>query len=454
MLPYIPLTIREASERFEAQDITSENLARNCLHRIDASQDTLNAFALVTESPAIEAARASDGRRGRGECLGSLDGIPMAVKDLFDLEGYPTAGGCHAYANEIAIDDSNVCARLKAAGAVIVGKTATPELACGFETTSELHGVTRNPWGPYLSPRGSSGGSAVAVAAGLALGAIGTDTGGSVRGPAAWCGVTGYVPSFGLIGRSGMHHFSTSLDHVGLYGRSADDVAFQLNALLGKDLADTDSREPPNSHPSGKLDGNVAGLRIGVIRSVVELADREVQATFGQSLSHLQDLDTQLSDIEPFDGVELKVPIVNAEFASRHGERFAQTPDLFGEEVRRYLELGLKVESSVHQEGLEHRAALQREVEHRLGDVDAIVCPTSLTLPQPIGEDTRAKADANVTIPFNIARLSMIAIPNGLPGGLPTSLMIGARNGNDATVLGIAKALQSVTAHHLNLPPE
>lgn len=449
----LPLTIREAADSLEAHDLTSEQLTRVCLDRIAESQDRLNAFALVTEDLALEAALASDQRREHGDPLGLLDGIPIAVKDLFDLAGFPTAGGCRAYAEDVASTDSNVCRRLKEAGAVIVGKTTTPELACGFETTSDLYGVTTNPWGHNLSPRGSSGGSAVAVAAGLAIGAIGTDTGGSVRGPAAWCGVLGYVPSFGLIGRSGMHHFSTSLDHVGFYGRSVDDVAIQFEALVGEDPADPDSQSPSANRSSKRVLPSPLELRIGVIRSVVESADQEVRSAFEISLSHLRELGAELSDIEPFEGIELKHPIVNPEFAAQHGARFQRTPDLFGKRARRYIELGSKVKELTYREGLEQRASLQREVENRLGDVDALVCPTSLTTPRSLEEDTRAKEDANVTIPFNIARLSMAAVPNGLSEGLPTSLLIGAHNGRDDIVLMVARALQRVTDHHLNLPP-
>ncbi len=265
--------------------------------------------------------------------------------------------------------------------------------------------------------------------------------------------VVGYVPSFGLIGRSGVHHFSTSLDHVGFYGRCVDDVAFQFDALVGRDPEDPASQDPPDASLLERVRPDVSDLRIGVIRSVTESADKEVRPSFELSLSHLEALGARLSDIEPFEGIELEHPIVNAEYASKHGDRVKRTPELFGARVRRHLERGLEVPESVYREGLEHRASLQTEVERRIDGMDAVVCPTSLTLPKPHGEDDRAKQDANVTIPFNIARLSIIAIPNGLSDGLPTSLMIGARNGRDEVVLAVARALQGVTDHHLNLPP-
>lgn len=327
----IPLTIHETLEAFEHR-LTSEHLTETCLQRITESQPHLNAFAVVTDTLAHEAARASDRRRAQGKTLGPLDGIPIAVKDLFDLSGFPTAGGSRAYASDIAPKDSNVCARLKAAGAVIAGKTTTPELA--------------------------------------------------------------------------------------------------------------------SQAASSALD-----LRIGVVRSVATAAEKDVRDRFEESLSHLEELGADLIDVEPFEGIELKKPVVNPEFAAAHGERFRQSPDLFGEKARRYLELGLETDETVYIEGPEQRKALQRTVEWRIQGIDAIVCPTSLTTAKPIGEDTRAKEDANITIPFNIARLSMAALPNGFSDGLPTSLLIGADSGHDGTVHNITRALQRVTDHHLTSHP-
>ena len=199
-----------------------------------------------------------------------------------------------------------------------------------------------------------------------------------------------------------MHHFSTSLDHVGFFARSVEDVGILLDAHAGHDPDDPGSRASASVPLPSQAASSALDLRIGVVRSVATAAEKDVRDRFEESLSHLEELGADLIDVEPFEGIELKKPVVNPEFAAAHGERFRQSPDLFGEKARRYLELGLETDETVYIEGPEQRKALQRTVEWRIQGIDAIVCPTSLTTAKPIGEDTRAKEDANITIPFNI----------------------------------------------------
>ncbi len=263
------LTIAEAGTRIAAGALSPTALTAAAFARIDETNPQVNAFVRLMRASAIAEAEAADIRARTGGRLGPLDGIPFAVKDLFDTAGVVTAAGTGAYRERVPTEDATAVRRLRDAGAVILGKTNTHELALGGTTNNVHYGPTRNPWRVDRVPGGSSGGSGAALAAGHALGALGTDTGGSIRIPAAFCGVTGHKPSYGLVGRGGVVPLSLTLDHAGPMARTALDCALILDVLAGHDARDPDSLERPPESFSAGIDRDIRGLRVAVIPSLV-----------------------------------------------------------------------------------------------------------------------------------------------------------------------------------------
>ena len=247
------LSIAEASRRIASGELSPVALTQAVLQRIDETDAAVHSFVRLMRESALEAAAASERRARDGARLGPLDGIPIGVKDLIDTAGVVTTGGTGAYRQRVPQHDATCIRLLKAAGAIIIGKTNTHELALGGTTTNAHYGATHNPWSLDRVPGGSSGGSASALAAGQCLGALGTDTAGSIRLPAAFCGVTGHKPTYGLVSRAGVLALSATLDHTGPMTRSAEDAALLLGVLAGYDAADLDSMDRPSEDYAASL---------------------------------------------------------------------------------------------------------------------------------------------------------------------------------------------------------
>jgi aspartyl-tRNA(Asn)/glutamyl-tRNA(Gln) amidotransferase subunit A len=413
----------------------------------------------MEDSARAEAAAAAERARA-GARLGPLDGIPIAVKDLYDTAGVVTAGGTGALSERVPAKDSTPVRLLREAGAVIVGKTNTHELALGGTTNNAYYGPTRNPWNLDRVPGGSSGGSGAAIAAGQTLGALGSDTGGSIRIPAAFCGITGHKPTHGLVSRAGVLPLSLTLDHAGPMARTAEDCALMLNALAAFDPADLDSVDRPPEDFTASLDAGIEGMTFAVIPSLIEDTDELVLEAFERSLDVLRGLGATITRREPITGVDnwrTRVgPIILAE-AGAYNEAILQGNGVAEPQRRRMLR-GLEIHVAEYVRALEFRKVVQASYEAALDGIDAYLTPTSPMVAEPIAADPTAETPPipkfrNTSV-FDYTHQPSISVPNGLgTDGLPSGLMISTALFEDAKALRIAHAYQQASDHHLQLPP-
>lgn len=457
------LTIAEADARIASGELSPVALTAAAFARIDATNGHVNAFVRLMRDSALEEARAADERAHAGRRIGPLDGIPIAVKDLYDTAGVVTAAGTSAYRERVPLTDATAVRRLREAGAVILGKTNTHELALGGTTNNVHHGPTRNPWRLDRVPGGSSGGSGAALAAAQALGALGTDTGGSIRIPAAFCGVTGHKPSYGLVGRGGVVPLSLTLDHAGPMARTALDCALMLNVLAGHDPRDAGSvARPPESFSAG-IEGGVRGLRLAVIPSLVEGSNEPARAAFEAGLDMLRGLGATISTAEPMAGEDEWRASVNglliAEGASYVERILRERPQTIGESVRRRLMAGLEISATAYIRMLDARAGIERRFEAALaeGGFAAYLTPTSPESAEAIVADANADTEPNTkfrnTTVFDMTRQPSISVPAGFDSdGMPLGLMVSGARWDDARVLRIAHAFQQATDCHLRRP--
>src|SRR5690606_23923882 len=283
------LTIRGLAEALARGETSSEEATRACLERIRTTDETLGAFLHVDEERALERARASDARRREGKALGPLDGIPVAIKDNISLRGMPTTCASKILEGYVPPFDATVVERLEEAGAVVLGKLNMDEFAMGSTTETSAFRVCRNPWDVNRSPGGSSGGAAAATAARQVFGALGTDTGGSIRQPASHCGVVGIKPTYGRCSRYGVVAYASSMDQVGTFGRTVEDAALLLQAIAGHDPRDATSLDEPVPDWVGALEGaSLEGMRIGIPKELfVKGLDPEVESTVRAAIASL-----------------------------------------------------------------------------------------------------------------------------------------------------------------------
>lgn len=444
------LSIVEAVSLIARGELSATELVASTLGRLEAVEPLIHAFVSVDGERALRDARACDGHR-----QGALRGIPAGVKDIFDVAGRPTRCGSEAMAGVApAVGDAGAVARLRGAGAVVLGKTTTHELACGVYTPP-----TRNPWDLAASPGGSSGGSGAAVAAGAVLGAIGSDTGGSIRIPAAHCGLVGLKPTYGRIGRTGALALSWSLDHVGTLTRTVEDAALMLAVLAGPDPADpTTLHRPPLPDPLLPADATVRGVRVGALRG-------GPFAPVSPAMSRALELALARLEAEGVTVEEVEVPelehclvaefgIVAAEAASYHEQRMRDAPELIGEGVRGLLETGLLMPASAYLRAQRARRLIQ-EAFRSLFDarrLDVVVAPTVPAGPQGADQaeyridgapESVIDALVRTTAPFNLTGMPAVAVPvNGSGSRPPGSVQVAARPFDDATALRVALAIQ------------
>jgi aspartyl-tRNA(Asn)/glutamyl-tRNA(Gln) amidotransferase subunit A len=477
-------SIPELAAGLRAGDFSSRELTRHFLDRIARLDPRLNSFVTVCEESALAAADAADARLKAGDAP-ALTGIPLAHKDIFCTDGVRTSCGSRMLDSFVAPYDATVVARLKAAGVVMLGKTNMDEFAMGSSNETSWYGPVRNPWDLERVPGGSSGGSAAAVAARLAPAATGTDTGGSIRQPAALCGVTGIKPTYGRVSRWGMIAFASSLDQGGPMGRSAEDAAWLLQAMAGFDPRDSTSVDQPVPDYPASLGESLQGLRIGLPREYFgEGLDPDVAASVERALAELRRLGAQVREIS-LPNTALAVPtyyvVAPAECSSnlarfdgvRYGHRCRDPRDLedlykrsraegFGAEVRRRILIGTYVLSAGYYDAYYLKAQKLRRLisddfRRAFAEVDVIMGPTSPTPAFRIGE----KADDPVTmylsdiytIAANLAGLPAMSMPVEPVGGLPTGLQLIGDYFAEARLLNVAHRLQQVTDWHLRTPP-
>ncbi len=478
-------TLAELRPRLDAGEVSATELVKQSLARLEALEPKLHAFLSTRREAALREAAESDARRARGEARGPLDGIPLALKDNIVQAGEPATCASRILEGYVSPFDATVVARLRAAGAVVVGRTNLDEFAMGSSTENSCRGPTRNPWDTARSPGGSSGGSAAAVAAGSVPLALGSDTGGSIRQPAALSGVVGMKPTYGRVSRYGLVAFASSLDQIGPFARTAADAALLLDAISGHDPHDSTSLPEPPLATSRTLTGDVSGLTLGWLREVDAVLGVApgVLARVREAVAELERAGAKLREVSlphTRHAIAAYYLIATAEASSnlarydgvRYGRRAAGGGSLtelyertraegFGAEVKRRILLGTYVLSAgyydaYYKKAQQVRTLLRRDFDAAFAGCDAIVLPTTPETAFEFGEksDPLAMYLSDVfTVSANLAGLPGVSVPCGLDAGLPVGLQILGRPLEDATVLRIADAYQRRTDHHLARPP-
>jgi aspartyl-tRNA(Asn)/glutamyl-tRNA(Gln) amidotransferase subunit A len=480
-------TVAELSRALREREITSRALTEACLDRIGRRDRTLNAFITVTAEQALAAAAAADKRLAQGPKgdAGPLTGIPFAHKDIFCTRGVLTTCGSKILGNFVSPYDATVVERLAAAGVVMVGKTNMDEFAMGSSNETSFYGPVRNPWDLERSPGGSSGGSAAAVAAGLVAAATGTDTGGSIRQPAALSGITGFKPTYGRVSRYGMIAFASSLDQAGVLTLSAEDAALFMEAMAGFDPRDSTSADLPVPAYSKEIGAPLKGRRIGVPPEFFDAGlDPACGERIREALRVFAGLGAEIVDVS-LPHLGLSVPtyyiVAPAEASSnlarfdgvRFGHRTTVAGSLeemykrtrqegFGAEVRRRIMTGTYVLSAGYYDAYYLQAQKARQLiaedfRKAFARVDLIAGPTSPTPAFRLGEKTADPVQMYLndiyTIAVNLAGLPGISVPCGFAGALPVGLQLIGPAFGESTVLNFAHQYQQATDWHRREPP-
>jgi len=482
------LTIREAAQLLRSGEISSAELTEALIDRIVAVDNDVRAYLTLTPELAMEQARAADrrlaeARRSGDDGLPPLLGIPLAIKDVLCTAGVPTTCGSRILENFVPPYDATVVARLKDAGFVMLGKTNTDEFAMGSSTENSAFFTTHNPWDLGRVPGGSSGGSAAAVAAGEALGALGTDTGGSVRQPAALCGVVGLKPTYGRVSRYGLVAFASSLDQAGPIARTVADAALLLGTIAGHDPQDSTSAPRPVPDYTAALGGDIRGLRVGVPNEYfVPGMEPGVEAAVRQALADLEALGAVVEQVS-LPHTEYALPVyyliapaeASANLARYDGVKYGYSAPAgelwemykrtrgqgFGAEVKRRIMLGTYALSAGYYDAYylkaqKVRTLIRQDFERAFERVDVVVAPTSPTVAFPIG----AKVDDPLqmylsdvlTLSLNLAGLCGISVPCGFSGGLPVGMQVLGRPYDEETILRVAHAYERATPWHTYRP--
>ena len=452
--------IAELAPRVAAKELSPVEVIEAALARIERLEPKLNAFITVMADSARNAARAAEAAIMAGDHLGPLHGIPVAIKDLYATRGVATTYGSPLFADWIPGFDAAAVERLKAAGAVVVGKTNLHELAYGSTSANAHYGPVRNPWRLDHHPGGSSGGSAAAVAAGMAYAAMGSDTGASIRQPAACCNLVGIKPTFGRVSKYGALPLAWSQDHAGPLTRTVRDAALVLQALAGHDPRDPTS--VPRAVPDfgAALERGVRDARIGVARAFFfEGCDPEVSGAVDAALAVLEDQGAIVEEAALPDmaaAYTVGTITIAVEGAAYHAADLRTRPELFSDELRASFELGRFYSGIDYVQAQRLRQHLMIETERALADLDAVVMPTSPVPPTPI-EGTppeHAMLRPRNTMPFNVLGLPALSVPCGFTAaGLPIGLQIVGKAFDEPGILRIAQAYEQATDWHRRRPP-
>jgi aspartyl-tRNA(Asn)/glutamyl-tRNA(Gln) amidotransferase subunit A len=476
-------TVAELAAGLKNKEFSSVELAKLYLDRVEASQPVLNAFVSVTRDAALAAAADADRQLAAGKG-GPLTGVPIAHKDIFCTDGVRTTCGSRMLDNFVAPYDATVVTKLKAAGVVMLGKTNMDEFAMGSSNETSYFGPVRNPWDTTMVPGGSSGGSAAAVGARLVPAATATDTGGSIRQPAALCGVTGLKPTYGRVSRYGMIAFASSLDQGGVIAASAEDAALVLGAMAGFDPKDSTSVDRPVPDYAASLDRPMKGVRIGLLKEFFEKGlDAQVEKRIRDALAVYQKMGAELKEVS-LPSLPLSVPtyyvVAPAECSSnlarfdgvRFGHRAENPKDLtdlyrrsrgegFGAEVKRRIMTGTYVLSAGYYDAYylqaqKVRQLINRDFERAFAEVDVLMGPTTPTPAFALGAKTSDPITMYLndiyTIGANLAGLPAMSIPCGFVGALPVGLQIVGPHFGEEKILSAAHAFQKETDWHRRLP--
>ena len=479
------LTIHQARQLLRAGEVSSVELTRACLERIRAVDDRVGAYVTVTDELALAQAREADQRHRGGEDTPLL-GIPLAIKDVICMRGAPTTCGSRILENFIPPYDATVIERLREAGAVILGKTNMDEFAMGSSTENSAFGPTHNPWDLARVPGGSSGGSAAAVAADECLGGLGSDTGGSIRQPASFCGVVGVKPSYGRVSRYGLVAFASSLDQIGPLGKDVRDCAILLQVIAGHDERESTSMPLEVPHYVTALEGaeELSGVRIGVPHEYfIEGMQPQVEEAVREAIKVLAELGAEVVEVS-VPHTEYALPVyyliapaeASANLARydgvRYGFRYPEAEDLwdayrrsrqhgFGAEVKRRIMLGTYALSAGYYDAYylkaqQVRTLIKEDFDRAFEQVDLLIAPVSPTVAFRIGEkvDDPLKMYLSdvFTLSVNLAGICGASIPCGFADGLPIGLQLMGVAFHEATVLRVAYAYEQATEWHRRRP--
>ncbi|MFQ5399161.1 MAG: Asp-tRNA(Asn)/Glu-tRNA(Gln) amidotransferase subunit GatA [Anaerolineae bacterium] len=466
------LTLTDLRTALRRGEISSVEATQAMLDRIVAADNEIKSYLTLTDEMALEQAAAADERRANGEATPLL-GIPIAVKDIICTKGAPTTAGSKILEGFVPPYDAFVVQKLKEAGAVILGKTNTDEFAMGSSTENSAYVTTRNPWDLSRVPGGSSGGSAAAVAADMAYAALGTDTGGSVRQPASFCGVVGLRPTYGRMSRWGVVAFASSLDQVGAFGRTVADCTALFQVTAGHDRRDSTSLNVPVPDYEAALTGDIKGLRVGVPQEYfIEGIEPEVETAVRAAIAKLEELGAEIREISlPHTRYALPVYYLiapaeaSANLARYDGVRYGpriegvdmidsvkKTRALFGPEVKRRIMLGTYALSAGYYDeyygrALKVRTLIKNDFKAAFEEVDIIACPTSPTTAFKIGEranDPLSMYLADIfTLSLNLSASCGLSVPCGFDNnGLPIGLQLIGDTLQEATILNVAYAYE------------
>lgn len=477
------LTIREAGELLRQRKVSAVELTQAHLDRIRKIEPKVKAFTLVTDDLALQQARAADHRLTSGDNLHPLTGIPLAIKDVICTKDITTTAGSRILEHFKPPYDATVMTRLNEAGSVMLGKTNMDEFAMGSSTEHSAFFPTHNPWDLERAPGGSSGGSAAAVAAGMAMGSYGSDTGGSIRQPGSLCNLVGLKPTYGRVSRYGLIAFGSSLDQIGPFARDARDAATLLQTIAGHDANDSTSSPSAVQDYNAALTGNIKGMRIGIPDEYwIEGTQPGVIAVMKQAIEHLRELGAELSPVSlPHTkyGVAAYYIIAPAEASSnlarydgvKYGYAYRDTTDMweamektraygFGAEVKRRIMLGTYALSAgyydaYYNQAQKVRALIAQDFEKAFERFDALVSPTSPNVAFKLGEISdpyQMYLEDVFTIPANLAGICGVSIPAGFSEGLPVGMQLLGNIFREDTILRIADAFQRTTNYHKQQP--
>lgn len=456
------LSVAEATRLISERELSPVDLIQDVLERIESLDPRVEAYVSTFYDEALATAHAVEQEIAKSGPQGPLHGIPVAIKDLYDLEGKPTLAGSRVREGEgyVAYINSEVVRRLRAAGAVIVGKTVTHEFATGVTSPP-----TRNPWNLDRVPGGSSGGSGAAVAADLCLAATGTDTAGSIRIPAAATGVVGLKPTFGLVSKRGVVPLAWSLDHAGPLAKTVLDSALMLNVMAGYDPADPSSIDEPAPDLTDAIEDRVSGLRVGVTRNwFADRVEAYVSEAVQEAARVLEKLGAIIDEVEiPHldKAMEVHSVILSAEASAYHQSTLRSSPELYRRGTRAFLEAGQFIAATTYLNAQRAREFVRRGFREVFTRYDVLLAPS---LPATAGAFGSRKVRVNgveeditssyirLSVPANVSGLPALSLPCGFHSGLPLGLQILGRPFGERTVLQVGHAYEQAARHHLERP--
>jgi aspartyl-tRNA(Asn)/glutamyl-tRNA(Gln) amidotransferase subunit A len=462
------LSITEVSEKIRLGEFSPIELVNLSLEKIEKLDERLNSFTYFAKKQAKQAAKKAEVEIRSGKYRGPLHGVPIGVKDIIDVEGMITTNGSSIFRKNFRREDAFVVQRLREAGAIIIGKTNTHEFALGVTTNNPHYGATRNPWNLDLIPGGSSGGSAAATSAHLCFAALGSDTGGSIRIPAAFCGLVGLKPTYGRVSLNGVFPLATVFDHVGPITRTVADSAILLQYMAGFDAKDPRSLMMPSPEYSSVAEGiEVEGIRIGFSEELAQLSlDPDVKKSFNSAVSLLENLGGEIFEVKfpTFEKIRtVSTILLSAEAAVQHSELLRNHYDEYSSGVASRLKAGQKISTREYIDALREREAIIREMDILFRDVEFLLSPSVQIKPPEIGQDvvivdsneiSVLKGCTQFTRLANITGIPAISLPFGYSSNsLPLSIQLMAPRLGETKLLKLAATLEDKTSELRNRTP-